>query len=333
MWVTSGSGILSYPLPPEEKIRALVEQYRAFVENVHDPLDTEETSGSELYKIVLKPALEHIPPGSRVVIAPDQALHALNFETLPIPGPRKHYFIEDATITVVPSLNVLLGHPAAQSRAAKLLLIGDPNSSDEHFPKLPYAAKEISFVEGHFPAADITGYRDAAAVPAVYASAPLNGFSYIHFTAHASANLENPLDSAIILSGERGANQLTARDVLRHPLNAELVTISACQGAGAKTYAGEGLVGFMWAFFQTGAHNVVAGLWDVSDESTPQLMDGLYAGIAAGKPPAEALRSAKLALMKANSVWSLPYYWAPFQLYSRELPRKPVGGGAHTARL
>jgi CHAT domain-containing protein len=333
MWVTSGSGILSYPLPPKEQIRSLVEQYRAFVENVHDPLDTEETSGSELYKIVLKPAIEHIPPGAHVVIAPDQALHALNFETLPVPGPRKHYFIEDATITVAPSLNVLMGHPGCPIRAAKLLLIGDPNSSDEHFPKLPYAAKEISFVEGHFPAAEVTGYRDAAAVPAVYASSPLNVFSYIHFTAHASANLDHPLDSAIILSGQKGANKLTARDVLKHPLNAELVTISACQGAGAKAYAGEGLVGFMWAFFQTGAHNVVAGLWDVSDESTPQLMDGLYAGIAAGKPPAEALRSAKLALMKANSVWSLPYYWAPFQLYSREEPRRTAFGGVGTTRL
>jgi CHAT domain-containing protein len=202
------------------------------------------------------------------------------------------------------------------------LLIGDPNSTDEHFPKLPYAAKEISLVKGHFPQGDVTGYQEGAAVPAVYETSPLDGFSYIHFTAHASANLETPLDSAIILSGANGTNKLTARDVLKYPLNAELVTLSACRGAGAKTYAGEGLVGFMWAFFQSGAHNIIAGLWDVSDESTPQLMDSLYAGIAQGKPPADALRLAKLSLIKANTTWSLPYYWAPFQLYSREIERE-----------
>ena len=257
-------------------------------------------------------------------IAPDLGLHALNFETLPVPTPSRHYFLEDATITVVPSLNLLVGHQLPQSRATRLLLIGNPNSTDDHFPKLPYAAKEISLVEGHFPQAAVTGYQEAAAVPAVYETSPLDGFSYIHFTAHATANVETPLDSAIILSGASGANKLTARDVLKHRLNAELVTISACRGAGAKTYAGEGMVGFMWAFFQTGAHNIIAGLWDVSDESTPQLMDTLYTGISQGKPPAAALRTAKLALMKANATWSLPYYWAPFQLYSREVQRRQI---------
>lgn len=318
VWVTTATGIVSYPLPSEERIRSLVEKYRAFIENMHDPLDTEDTSGPELYQAVLAPVQPRLPPGARIVIAPDLGLHALNFETLVVPTPRKHYFLEDATITVAPSLNLLIGHLPAHSSSAKLLLIGDPNSTDEHFPKLPYAAKEIALVEGHFPSAEVTGYREAAAVPAAYETSPLNGFSYIHFTAHATANREFPLDSAIVLSGANG--KLTAREVLQHPLSAELVTISACRGAGAKTYGGEGLVGFMWAFFQSGARNIIAGLWDVSDESTPQLMDSLYAGIMQGQPPAQALRAAKLALIKTRVTWSRPYYWAPFQLYSREIP-------------
>jgi len=49
------------------------------------------------------------------------------------------------------------------------------------------------------------------------------------------------------------------------PLQAELVTISACRSAGARTYSGEGLVGLAWAFLNAGAHNVVAGLWNVED--------------------------------------------------------------------
>ena len=52
-------------------------------------------------------------------------------------------------------------------------------------------------------------------------------------------------------------------------LNAALVTISACRSAGARTYAGEGLVGLTWAFLEAGAQNVIAGLWDVSDRSPP----------------------------------------------------------------
>jgi CHAT domain-containing protein len=321
VWVTTGSGIVSYPLPPEEKIRSLVERYRAFVENMHNPLDTDDTSGDELYQAVLAPALGRIPAGSRLVIAPDQALHALNFETLPIPTPRKHYFLEDATVTVTPSLNLLIDRRAAATIGpSRLLLIGDPSSTDEHFPKLLNAAKEISLVQSHFPPAEVDSYREADATPAVYDKSPLDTFSYIHFTAHASTDRLVPLDSAIILSGTDDSNKLTAREVMKHPIRARLVTISACRGAGAKTYGGEGLVGFMWAFFQAGARNIIAGLWDVSDDSTTQLMDSLYGELMQGKCPADALRSAKLDLIRANPTWRQPYYWAPFQLYSRELP-------------
>jgi len=64
-----------------------------------------------------------------------------------------------------------------------------------------------------------------------------------------------------------------ARDIVQHPLHADLVTISACYGGGERAYSGEGLVGLAWAFLRAGAHNVIAGLWDVTDASTEQLMD------------------------------------------------------------
>lgn len=101
------------------------------------------------------------------------------------------------------------------------------------------------------------------------------------------------------------------------PLQADLVTISACRSAGARTYTGEGLVGFAWAFLLAGARQVVAGLWDVTDSSTPRIMDVLYSQIAAGKDPADALRESKLSLIRSNSVYRKPYYWGPFQIYIR----------------
>ena len=95
----------------------------------------------------------------------------------------------------------------------------------------------------------------------------------MHFTAHAEANTESPLDSAVILSQDGSGYKLYARDILEQPLSADLVTISACRGAGERKYAGEGLVGFAWAFLRAGAQRVIAGLWDVDDRSTAALMD------------------------------------------------------------
>jgi len=67
-----------------------------------------------------------------------------------------------------------------------------------------------------------------------------------------------------------------ARDIVQHPLHADLVMISACYGGGERAYSGEGLVGLAWAFLRAGAHNVIAGLWPVTDASTEQLMDRFY---------------------------------------------------------
>jgi len=64
---------------------------------------------------------------------------------------------------------------------------------------------------------------------------------------------------------------------------------------------------------------VIGALWEVSDASTPQLMDTLYGELSQGKDAATALRDAKLSLLHSSdprSVFKKPFYWAPFQLYA-----------------
>src|SRR5262249_30269081 len=120
---------------------------------------------------------------------------------------------------------------------------------------------------------------------------------------------------AVVLSRQGDQYKLYARDVIDIPIHAELVTISACRSAGVRAYAGEGLIGFAWAFLRAGARAVVAGLWDVSDGSTQRLMTQFYAGIASGEDPVSAMRHAKLRLLKNDPQYRKPYYWAPFEVY------------------
>ena len=67
---------------------------------------------------------------------------------------------------------------------------------------------------------------------------------------------------------------------------------------------------------------MVAGLWDVDDRSTADLMGHVYAEIAQGHTPSAALRHAKLAMIARGGAAAKPYYWAPFQLFigSRVVP-------------
>ena len=141
----------------------------------------------------------------------------------------------------------------------------------------------------------------------------------IHFVAHGTSSSASPLDSAIVLTRNPSSPdsfKLYARDVIRQPLHANLVTVSACYGSGSRVYGGEGLIGLSWAFLRAGAHNVIGALWDVSDASTANLMGRLYGGLKRGQPPEAALRSAKLWLLHSDEVVRKPFYWSPFQLYT-----------------
>jgi CHAT domain-containing protein len=319
LWAVTGSRISVHDLPPESEIQPLVESYSALVQGLRDPLRAEHPAGRRLFETLIAPAQDMLPPGSRVIIVPDGVLHALNFESLPVPGANPRYWIEDAQVTLASSLSLLSGAGDRFSPPDSMLLIGDPRGSGEDFPQLKYAAAEMDAVPAAFPDLTKAVYRGVDARPDVYLNSSPAKYGLIHFAAHAVANSQSPLDSAVILSGPAGEGKLFARQIMATPLRARLVTISACRGAGAKVYAGEGLVGLAWAFLHAGASNVIAGLWNVDDRSTAKLMQSVYAGMAAGKTPAEALRDAKRALIRSGSAFGKPYYWAPFQLYRRSI--------------
>src|SRR4029079_7794574 len=130
--------------------------------------------------------------GTSVVIGPDGALYGLNFEALPVGGPSRHYWIEDAEVQIAPSLSMLTARAAAPAKAPRLLLIGNPAPRPPQFPALGYAPVEMRRIVAHFPGQYVE-YGEANATPTVYRDAPLDRFSMIHFTAHATANAERPL--------------------------------------------------------------------------------------------------------------------------------------------
>ena len=323
-WVWAITPARVYPpfrLPPAEQIQSWVTEYREFIEShLGDPMSTRSEAGDQLYRALIGPVRALVPPGSRVILLADGPLHWLDFDTLPVyDGARPHYWIEDVQSAVAPSLSVLNEHeePLRSGAPGSLLMIGNPVSPTPEFPSLTYAHEEMEKVERGFPAGEKVIIAGSRAQPEIYRESDPGRFSVVHFSAHAVANQESPLDSAIILSARGDNYKLYARTIATVPLHAELVTISACRSAGARAYSGEGMVGFGWAFLQAGAQNVIAGLWDVTDSSTPEIMDVLYSQINAGKQPAAALRESKLQLIHEAGPFRKPYYWGPFQIYTR----------------
>jgi CHAT domain-containing protein len=319
LWVVTPTTVRAFPLPPASELEPQIREYRGFIEaSMRDPMVTPSEAGRFLYEKLVSPALPFLEKQANVIIVPDGVLHQLSFDTLPAYSSTSEprYLMDDYTIAIAPSMSVYRGTDASTPSASikGALIVGNPLSPGPEFPDLPYAAKEIATVQGRLSAMKTRVITREAARSDVWGTANPGQYSVIHIAAHAEANEKNPLLSAIILSPQR-TPRLFARDIIDVPLQAQLVTLSACRSSGARTYRGEGLVGFAWAFLQAGSRSVIAGLWDVADESTSILMDHLYEGISRDESPAYALRAARLALRKTT--WSKPYYWGPFQCYVR----------------
>ncbi|HVW76101.1 MAG TPA: CHAT domain-containing protein [Alloacidobacterium sp.] len=320
LWAVTPAGTHFFTLPAQAEINEHVKNYQRAILDSRDTLADSYADGMALYRILVEPAASLIPKNSPVYIVPDGSLSTLNFETLLAPGGGIHYWIEDAIVTNASSLKLLAAfHPETHTKTPKkLLLIGNPISPDEKFPDLLNASSEVADVARHFQSAEETVFTQKQALPSVYTGSDPGQFSYIHFVAHGTSSSASPLDSAIVLTrnpANPDAFKLYARDIIRQPLQADLVTVSACYGSGSRVYGGEGLIGLSWAFLRAGAHYVVGSLWEVSDAATPQLMDGMYNELASGHTPASALRDAKLAMLHSRGVFRKPLYWATFQLY------------------
>ena len=274
---------------------------------------------SSFTRCSLNPQQRLLPKDGRIILLADPSLAGLNFETLIVPGASPHFWIDDVTLTNASSLTLLSSAAARPpSKAMGLLLIGNTPQVDS-FPALANAPEEMERVEGYFPVGNRTVLEGKQATPEAFLGSHPERYAYLHFVTHGTASITRPLDSAVILSKGGGSYKLYARDIIRLPLTAELVTISACEGAGGRAYSGEGLVGLSWAFLRAGAHNVVAALWEVNDSAAPQIMDSFYREMRKGRDPASALRTAKLALLHNKDpdiVFKKPFYWAAFQLYA-----------------
>lgn len=212
----------------------------------------------------------------------------------------------------------------------------------ESLPPLPASRRELQAVASLFPPATVLS-EEAASERALFEMArggALDRFGLIHVATHAILDEDDPEGSALVLSlprmpdpdGEVGRGPrwfdglLRVEEIHNHwRLNADLVTLSACETALGRKVGNEGYVGFAHAFLGAGARSLLLSMWKVDDEATARLMERFYRNLAGktGHPPmskAEALQDAKRWLRSTTTPdgrrpYEHPYYWASFILF------------------
>lgn len=326
---------------PEKELRTKVQAFRHLIGERRQSTDRDLMAQSRgLYDLLIKPAEPLIKGSDRLLIVSDGPLQILPFAALR--RSEKEYLVEWKPLHTVVSATVYAELKKARRQATKpieLVAFGDPrfpsnsmtqgertsdaelrSATDRGLTLSPlfFSRVEVDAITSLYPGRS-QKYEGAEATEERAKSVGTD-VRYIHFSTHGFLDEHFPLNSALVLSipekFEEGKENglLQAWEIFEQVhLDADLVTMSACNTGLGQELNGEGLIGLTRAFEYAGAHSVLASLWSVDDMRTMELMKGFYGGLLTGKSKDEALREAQLGLLRSQPS-SSPYYWAAFTL-------------------
>jgi len=322
-----------------------------------DSTQTHLVTGLKIYRTLLSPLLKDVDKNiTNLLIIPDGVLYYLPFETIVTQIHSKtdktflkgrEYMIHRYSIYYSPSTSVLgmirkqvkNRDPDEIKSRKDFIGFGDPQytpteKEQEDFvynsalqqqgfyemDRLFNTIVELKEISSIFSESNTVYMRDNALESIV--KSKLNGYRLIHFATHGIMNENNPEFSGIILNLVKAQKPedgfLQASEIFDLKLNSDLVVLSACETGLGKVIKGEGMVGLTRAFLFAGTSSIIVSLWTVADDSTSKLMIHFYRFLNKGYSRDEALRYAKLELMKENDEGELlyldPFYWGPFIL-------------------
>jgi CHAT domain-containing protein len=258
-------------------------------------LATTKDSLGTLYRLLVAPVKDLLAGtgDASLAIVPHRGLHRVPFHVL---HDGTGYLCERRTITLMPSItrvHTSTTSPRPSGRGALVFAVPDAHA--------PSIAAEAHALAGVLPDARVVLGSEATSQRL---REQLPGPKVLHLACHGLYRPANPLFSALRLA-DRWVN---AAEILDLDLGGALVTLSACESGRPSRDSAEP-VGLAWAFLAAGASGVVVSQWLVDDDATARLMPAMYANLADGMVPAEALRQAQLTTAARSPH---PYRWAPF---------------------
>jgi CHAT domain-containing protein len=310
----SGDDLYSFVLTQKEirasrlDARNLAAEVQAFREALQDPQsDRYLVKSQALFQKLIRP-MEDLLIAKNVIVVPHGLLHYVPFQAL---HSGSEFLIDRYSLRYLPSASVMpLLERERKNAREKLLAMGNPDLEGRE-AGLAYAEQEVRALGQSFPDAKIVIRRDAT--ESLFRKIA-GEFPYLHLATHGIFQSGTPLASGLMFTRDsENDGFLSVAELYSLRLDAELVTLSACETGLSKISSGDELVGLTRGFLYAGTQAVVSSLWSVDDEATSYLMREFYAKLKEASKQ-EALRAAQLA---AKQKYPHPFYWAAFELTGR----------------
>jgi CHAT domain-containing protein len=243
-----------------------------------------------LWDTVMEPILDATDADSDVVLVAGGLLgllplHAAWIEDQSMPSKRR-YAIDHSTISYGPNARAVTAarQLAARATQGKSLVVIEPRPVSA--PELEWAAIEGGVVAAALE--NVTVLRNGEATVAAF-EREAQGAALLHLACHGLADLETPLESGLLMSGNRW---ITLRRLLDMDLEVRLAVLSACETSLPGTDLPDEVLALPTGLLQAGAAGVIASQWAVPDLETALLMVEFYRTWKGGAP-ARALTSAQ----------------------------------------
>jgi len=250
---------------------------------------------------------------TRLYIVPHGALTYLPFALLPRPANgRGELLVDRYTVAYLPAAAALLREPSGAGPARSLLAVAPSRGGLRHAPE------EARAIDALFQPNTRTLIGSEATEGRFKQLA--GDFRVLHLATHGYFNEASPLLSGLELEADRNDDgMLRVHEILDLPLQADLVTLSACDTALGSGYfaelpVGDEFVGLNRAFLAAGSASVMATLWQVDDRASVALMKQFYGRLIESgddRNAASALALAQRALRRSPQLGH-PYYWAAY---------------------
>ncbi|HEX2099352.1 MAG TPA: CHAT domain-containing protein [Candidatus Synoicihabitans sp.] len=240
--------------------------------------------------------------------------HAMQEAAAPLTDATRHVQLQ-----VQAQRNAALG---ASQREVYAALFGS-----EAMTYLPGSLIEVQVLAKLFPNATVFTGDDMTEnrLKEMARDGSLSKFRILHLATHGFAVPEAPELSGVAMSifptsegGEDG--YLTASEIAKLGLQADLAVLSACDTARGRVYGGEGVQGLTGALLIGGANRALVSLWPVSDAGTMRFMTDLYAlTLHEAKSYDEAVNIVKRRFISGaySEAFRDLHIWAPFVHYGQ----------------
>ncbi|MDH7446017.1 CHAT domain-containing protein [Aquimarina sp. 2201CG14-23] len=320
----------------ELKTPKLIESIQELRRSISDKnIAVYKSKAHRLYKNLIAP-IQDLIVGDRLIIIPDGPLWHLNFDLLLTQNndsnnPKKlSYLLKNYTISYANSANLLFTPFKNNLRSKKLkecLAFSFSDSTNIVTSKtmsmailrdtgddLPGTRKEIKAI------ADIINGQYFYGSEAIETNFKKNASQYniLHLALHGEVDNEHPENSKLFFTKSKDTledNLLYSHELFALDIPAELTVLSACNTGTGKIAKGEGIMSLGTAFQYAGTKSLLLSSWEVSDQTTPELMKYFYTNLKSGMNKAKALQQAKLEYLNtANINRTHPFYWGGFYL-------------------